>query len=121
VILLSEIERSDSGIMNVKQGKLDVFLLTKPPFSPRSNLCLKMAARSGNAKIYLAGDGVYHLLVGIEELLGCKVLACQEDLEARAIRSREKVTDKEKFEAPENFYAALLEDIMEHCERAYTF
>ena len=107
--------------MNLKQEKPDVFLLTKPPFNQRSDLCLKLAARSGNAKIYLAGDGVYHLLAGIEELSGCKVLACQEDLEARAIRSREDVRDKEKFEVPENFYVALIENIMEHCERAYTF
>jgi tRNA 2-thiouridine synthesizing protein B len=88
------IERGDSGVMNVKQEKLDVFLLTKPPFSPRSDLCLKLIARSGNAKIYLAGDGVYHLLAGIEKLPRCKVLACQEDLEARAIRSREDLRDK---------------------------
>jgi tRNA 2-thiouridine synthesizing protein B len=105
----------------MKQEKLDVFLLTKPPFSPRSDLCLKLAARSGNAKIYLAGNGVYHLLAGIEEIPGCKVLACQEDLEARAIRSDEEARDKEKVAVPENFYAALVEDLMEHCEHAYTF
>ena len=114
-------ERSESGAMNVKQEKLEVFLLTKPPFNQRSDLCLKLAARSGNAKIYLAGDGVYHLLAGIEELPGCKVLACQEDLEARAIRSREDMRDKEKIEVPENFYVAFIEDMMEHCERVYTF
>ena len=107
--------------MNVKQEKLEVFLLTKPPFNQRSDLCLKLAARSGNAKIYLAGDGVYHLLAGIEELSGCKVLACQENLEARAIRSKEEAKDNEKVAVPDNFYAALLEDIMEHCEHAYTF
>ncbi|MHC1756863.1 MAG: sulfurtransferase complex subunit TusB [Methanosarcina sp.] len=93
----------------------DVFLLTKPPFSPRSELCLKLAARSGNARLYLAGDGVYHLLSGIQELPGCRFYACQEDLEARAIRAREKVT------VPDNFYAAFIEDMMEHCKRAYTF
>lgn len=107
--------------MNVKQENFDVFLLTKPPFSPRADLCLKLAARSGNAKIYLAGDGVYHLLAGIEELPGCKVLACQEDLEARAIKGKEDGRDKEKFEILGNFYAALIEDLMEHCTRAYTF
>jgi tRNA 2-thiouridine synthesizing protein B len=107
--------------MNVKEEKLDVFLLTKPLFSPRSDLCLKLATRSGNAKIYLAGDGVYHLLAGIEEIPGCKILACQEDLEARAIRSKEESRDKEKVALPENFYAALIEDLMEHCEHAYTF
>jgi tRNA 2-thiouridine synthesizing protein B len=99
----------------MKQEQSDVFLLTKPPLSPGSDLCLKLAARSENARIYLAGDGVYHLLAGIEELPGCKVYACQEDIEARAISSKEKV------KVPENFYAALIEDMMEHCKRAYTF
>jgi tRNA 2-thiouridine synthesizing protein B len=99
----------------MKQEKYDVFLLTKPPFSPRSNLCLNLAVRSENARRYLAGDGVYHLLAGIEELPGCKVYACQEDLEARAIKSREKVT------VPDNFYTTLMEDVMEHCELIYTF
>jgi tRNA 2-thiouridine synthesizing protein B len=107
--------------MNVKQEKLHVFLLTKPPFSPRADLCLKLAARSGNAKIYLAGDGVYHLLAGILELPGCKILACQEDLEARAIKGKEDGRDKEKVAVPENFYVALIEDLMEHCTHAYTF
>jgi len=99
----------------VKRKEYDIFLLTKPPFSPGSELCLKLAARSGNARLYLAGDGVYHLLSGIEELPGYKVYACQEDLEARAIGNREKVT------VPDNFYAAFIEDMMEHCKCAYTF
>lgn len=99
----------------MKQEQGDIFMLTKPPFSPRSELCLKLVARSGNARLYLAGDGVYHLLTGIEELPGCKVYACQEDLEARAIKGRGK------FTVPENFYAAFIEDVMEHCRRAYTF
>jgi tRNA 2-thiouridine synthesizing protein B len=107
--------------MNVKQEKSDVFLLTKPPFSPRADLCLKLVTRSGNAKIYLAGDGVYHLLSGIEEMPGCKILACREDLEARAIRSKVEAVEKEKFEVPENFYSAFIDDLMEHCEHAYTF
>ncbi|WP_410507663.1 sulfurtransferase complex subunit TusB [Methanosarcina hadiensis] len=97
------------------QEEYDVFLLTKPPFSPRSELCLKLVARSGNARIYLAGDGVYHLLSGIREMPGFTVYACQEDLEARGISGRENVI------IPENFYAVLIEDIMENCRRAYTF
>jgi tRNA 2-thiouridine synthesizing protein B len=97
------------------QEEYDVFLLTKPPFSPRSELCLKLVARSGNARLYLAGDGVYHLLSGILELPGCTVYACQEDIEARAINIRGKVI------IPDNFYAVFIEDLMEHCKRAYTF
>ncbi|AKB17654.1 sulfurtransferase complex subunit TusB [Methanosarcina sp. WWM596] len=99
----------------MKREEYDIFLLTKPPFSPRSELCLKLAARSGNARLYLAGDGVYHLLSGIEELPGYKVYACQEDLDARAIGDREKVT------VPEAFYETFTEDLIEHCEQVYTF
>jgi len=99
----------------MEQEKWDVFLLTKPPSSPRSELCLKLAANSGKARIYLAGDGVYHLLADIEDLPGCRVYACQEDLEARAIKGRGKVA------VPEDFYAAFIEDVMEHCRLAYTF
>ena len=97
------------------QEEYDVFLLTKPPFSPRSELCLKLAARSGNAKLYLLGDGVYHLLSNIQELPGCTVYACHEDLEARAINGKEKVI------IPDNFYAVLVVDMMENCRHAYTF
>jgi len=93
----------------------DVFLLTKPPFNPRSELCLNLAARSGNARLYLAGDGVYHLLAGTADLPGCQVYACKEDLEARGIWPGEKVT------VPEDFYVSLVEDVMEHCDRTYTF
>jgi tRNA 2-thiouridine synthesizing protein B len=114
-------KRSDSEVMNAKEEKSDVFLLTKPPLSPRADLCLKLIARSRHAKIYLAGDGVYHLLAGIQELPGCKVLACREDLEARAVWSKDEAMEKEKFEIPENFYAVFIDDLMEHCENTYTF
>ena len=97
------------------QEEYDVFLLTKPPFSPRSELCLKLIVCSGNSKLYLAGDGVYHLLSGIQEIPGCTVYACHEDLEARAINSEEKVI------IPDNFYSVFVEDMMEKCRRAYAF
>ncbi|BAW30418.1 MAG TPA: sulfurtransferase complex subunit TusB [Methanosarcina thermophila] len=97
------------------QEEYDVFLLTKPPFNLRSELCLKLIVRSGNARLYLAGDGVYHLLSGIQEIPGCLVYACQEDLEARAINSREKVI------IPDNFYSVFIEDMMENCRCTYTF
>ena len=100
----------------MKQEQYDVFLLTKPPLNRRSELCLKLAVRSGNVRFYLAGDGVYHLLTKIaEELPGCKVYACKEDLEARAIKAGEKVI------VPDNFYATFMDDIMEHSSHAYTF
>lgn len=99
----------------MKQEQSDVFLLTKPPFSPRAELCLKLAARSGKARIYLAGDGVYHLLTEIEGQTEFKIYACKEDLEARAIRAGDKVT------VPDDFYSDFIEDIMEHCRHEYAF
>lgn len=99
----------------MNQEQYDLFLLTKPPLSSRSELCLRLASLSENVKIYLAGDGVYHLLTGIEEQIGSIICACKEDLEARAIRAGEKVI------VPDDFYAALMEDIMECCRHTYTF
>ncbi|WP_292386965.1 sulfurtransferase complex subunit TusB [Methanosarcina sp. UBA5] len=99
----------------MKQEKLDVFLLTKPPSSPRSELCLKLAARAGKARIYLAGDGVYHLLARIDEQPEFEIYACKEDLEARAIKAGKRVT------VLDNFYSDFIEDIMEHCKHEYTF
>jgi tRNA 2-thiouridine synthesizing protein B len=105
------INRSES----LNQEQYELFLLTKPPLNPRSELCLKLASLSGNARIYLAGDGVYHLLTGIEEKSEFRIYACKEDLEARAIRAGEKVI------IPDDFYAALIVDVMEHCRHEYTF
>ena len=99
----------------MNQEQYDLFPLTKPPLNPRSELCLRLASLSGDARIYLAGDGVYHLLIGIEEQPEFRIYACKEDLEARAIRPGEKVI------VPDDFYAALIEDIMEYCRHAYTF
>ena len=99
----------------MNQECCDLFLLTKPPLSSRSELCLKLACLSGKARIYLAGDGVYHLLTGIEEQTEFRIYACKEDLEARAIRASEKII------VPDDFYAALIEDTMEYCRHTYTF
>ncbi len=100
----------------MKEERWDVFLLTKPPHSTRSEICLKLISRAINVRLYLAGDGVYHLLTGIEEKLPeCRVYACKEDLKARAIKAGEKVT------VPDNFYVTFIDDIMEHCRNEYTF
>ena len=97
------------------QEKYDLFILTKPPLNPRSELCLKLAGISENSRVYLAGDGVYHLLTGIENRLEFRIYACREDLEARGISENEKII------VPDDFYAILTEGIMEHCIHAYTF
>jgi len=99
----------------MESEQCDVFLLTKNPFSQRSQLCLKLISCSGNAIIYLLGDGVYHLLSGIEKFSGCKVYVCKEDIEARAVKPSENVT------VLENFQLDLVDTIMEHCRHMYSF
>ena len=94
----------------------DVFLLTKPPESDRSKLCMKLLSRSQRSKLYLAGDGVYHLLDRGSDLPpSCEVRACKEDVAARGVvvRIRAEVT--------EDFYEILVEDVMEGDGRLFTF
>lgn len=99
----------------MEPDRRDIFLLTKPPGSPRSELCFKLIARSENSRLYLVGDGVYHLPGGIEDFPSCRMYACKEDIEARAVRPGKEVT------VPKDLYEALVEDLMEHCDSEYTF
>lgn len=121
-----------NGGTKMETGEGEVFLLTKPPGSPRSELCLSLIVRAEKrgkpTRLYLAGDGVYHLLGG--NLPACKVYACKEDLEARGIRTEGRGTEGRGAEGtrtgaeltiPEAFYETFTEDLMEHCEQVYTF
>lgn len=95
---------------------MDVFLLTKPPGSERSELCLKLLARSEMSLLYLAGNGVYHLLSQAVEIPpSCEVLACEEDVAARGVVPRRRA------EVREDFYERLVEDVMEGDGRFFTF
>lgn len=97
-------------------GSKDVFLLTEPPGSERSELCMKLLSRSQRSKLYLAGDGVYHLLDRGSDLPpSCEVRACKEDVAARGVvvRIRAEVTD--------DFYEILVEEVMEGDGRLFTF
>lgn len=99
-----------------QKPKMDVFLLTKPPKTNRARICLQLIARSENAILYLAGDGVYNLLDdALEALAGVRIFACKEDLEARGVQPGviAAITN--------DFYESLLEDIMSDGNRNYTF
>lgn len=68
----------------------DVFLLTKPSSNPRTELCLELAERSDDAKLFLLGDGVYSALgKAIQILPADKVYACKEDLLDRDISAKD--------------------------------
>jgi sulfur relay protein TusB/DsrH len=94
----------------------DVFLLTKPPQSEKSKLCLDLLARSERSSLYLAGDGVYHLLmISLERPGSCEVRACKEDVAARGIVPRRRA------EVLKNFYESLVGDVMERKGNLFTF
>lgn len=95
---------------------MDVFLLTKPPKSERSELCLKLLARSEKSRLYLAGDGVYHLLNQALDLpSSCEVFACKRDLAAR------DVVPRRRAEVLGDFYDRLVEDAMGRDGNLFTF
>jgi len=108
--------------------------LTKTPQSERTRLCLQLLAKSQDALVYLAGDGVYNLLgqgeAGEASQAGetCpaglalvalvarhRILACRDDLEARGVSAEGKAT------VPADFYESLVDDMMREGSRIYTF
>jgi len=97
--------------------KKDIFLLTKPPQSDRTKLCLHLMELAEDGVLYIAGDGVYNLLE--EATLGAlpreRILACKQDMEARGVQAGERAI------VPENFYELLVEDMISEGSRIYTF
>jgi tRNA 2-thiouridine synthesizing protein B len=92
----------------------DVFVLTKPPASPRTELCLKLIERSSDAKLYLIGDGVYNILGKAVHLLPAdKIYACQEDMLARGVVPRDVTV-------PDEFYELMVKAVMD-ADHAYSF
>jgi len=118
---------------------MNVFLITKTPKSERTRLCLRLVAKSPDAVVYLAGDGVYNLRDKAEagkagqsyrtaqagpgdddqslaELVPMhRIMACREDLEARSVPSDGKAT------VPADFYENLVDDMMREGNRIYAF
>jgi tRNA 2-thiouridine synthesizing protein B len=94
----------------------EVFLLTKPPHSERAKLCLSLVERSGNAILYLAGDGVYNLpSVSLKALPKDSILACKEDAMARGVQMEKKAT------LLDDFYERLVIDMLLEGNRIYVF
>ena len=97
-------------------GKTDIFLLTKPPQSDRTKLCLQLIEQSGNPVLYLAADGVYNLLdaASLKELPLKRIVASKDDLEARSVQAGVQVI------VPDNFYELLIGEMMSEGSRIYT-
>ena len=95
---------------------MEIFLLTRPPKSERTELCLRLMKHGEDPVLYLAGDGVYNLLdEALMEKWPGRVLACKEDLEARGLQAGEGVR------VPEDFYQLLVEEMAAECSRIYSF
>ncbi len=92
----------------------NTFLLTKAPRAPRSELCFELMSRSEHPKLFLLGDGTYHLL-NLAELKGVKVVACKDDAMARGL----PVSDREMM--PDDFYGLLVKEMMERSDHVYVF
>ena len=94
----------------------DIFFLTRPPKSERTELCFRLMEHGEDPVLYLAGDGVYNLL---DEVLmrgwSGKVMACKEDLEARGLQAGEGAR------VPEDFYQLLVEEMAAEGSRIYSF
>ena len=97
--------------------KKEIFLLTKPPHSDRTKLCLHMMENLENAVLYLAGDGVYNLLeaASLEVVSKENILACEEDLKARGVHAEGEVT------VSVDFYKRLVDEMMRENSRIYVF
>ncbi len=94
----------------------DIFLLTKPPHSDRARLCLQLIAQSEDAVLYLAGDGVYNLIGEVSITLPReRIVACQEDMQARGVFAEGKAT------VPVDFYELLVDDVMSETTRVFAF
>jgi tRNA 2-thiouridine synthesizing protein B len=94
----------------------EVFLLTKPPHSERTKLCLGLVESSRNAILYLAGDGVYNLLsASLKALPKDRIFACKEDALARGIQLGEKATWLT------DFYEHLAIDLQLEGNKIYVF
>lgn len=92
----------------------DLFLLTKPPGSPRAELCFKLMERSDNPAIYLFGDGVFHLL-STPEIPAGRISICKEDALARGVPAGAGAYGQDVF------YDRLVNEMMETADHVYTF
>jgi len=94
--------------------KREVFLLTRPPSSNRTKLCLLMLQHSEKAVLYLAGDGVYNLLNALSSR-ELQIRACREDIEARGLDAGCYAS------ATDNFYELLAREMISEGSKVYSF
>lgn len=87
-----------------------VFILTKPPGSPRAELCLRMLSR--NSRLYLLGDGVYNILTGSLDGAEGEIFAFTQDLRERGVSAAgiKEIND----------YSVIVDDIM-NAESVFAF
>ena len=112
-------QKSESGI--AEGLRRHIFLLTKPPGSERTKLCLRLVERTEDAVLYLAGDGVFNLLGDSPKVLAVamqshvRTYVCREDMQARGVKSVGAAT------VLDDFYDRLVADMMDDENNVYSF
>ena len=92
----------------------DFFILTKPPGSTRAELCFALMKRSADPKLYLIGDGVFHL-VKPDGIPAGKVITCKDDALTRGVSAGEGAYARDEF------YDLLVTGMMENPGHVYSF
>ncbi|RQW78117.1 MAG: hypothetical protein EHM14_12820 [Methanothrix sp.] len=117
----SDLRVQETESRNAEDSKRHIFLLTKPPGSERTKLCLRLVERTEDAVLYLAGDGVFNLLGDSLDVLAAtmqspvRIYACREDMQARGVKSAGKAT------VLDDFYDRMVADMMDERNKAYSF
>lgn len=93
---------------------VDLFLLSKPPGSIRSELCFKLMERSHDPVLYLFGDGVFHT-ISASQIPADRIVICKEDASRRGLPSGEGAYGQDEF------YDRLVDEMMETADHVYTF
>ena len=93
----------------------DIFMLTKPPGSTRSKLCVELVKRSRDPVLYLFSDGVFHL-VRKQELPKVRIVICRDDALTRGVP-----VDDDNACSQDEFYERMVHDMMEEADQVYTF
>jgi tRNA 2-thiouridine synthesizing protein B len=121
-VINSDLRVQEAESRNADGLKRHIFLLTKPPGSERTKLCLRLMERTNAAVLYLAGDGVFNLLGDSLDVLAAaavqspvRIYACREDMQARGLKSAGKAT------VLDDFYDRLVADMMDDENRVYSF
>jgi len=115
-VINSDLCVQETESRSAEDSRRHIFLLTKPPESERSKLCLRLMEHTKDAVLYLAGDGVFNLLGdSLAALPSSRIYACREDMQARGVKGAGRAT------VLDDFYDRMVADTMDDGSKVYSF